>query len=200
MMTETSWTLTITTERLILRPQQLTDYEHWYAGFAGRMESQHQYDDGLVSLEHCDHVWFTNLCQRHQQEALSDLFFIFGIFDRNTEEHFGNIDLSTIKRENYQWAEIGYAIHNQHWRKGIGREAVQAALVAGFESLGYHRIEAVINVDNYASIALAESVGMQEECIRHGFLYENEQWVDQLIYAASPCDMNLVEKPPAIAA
>jgi [ribosomal protein S5]-alanine N-acetyltransferase len=200
MMAETSWTLTITTERLILRPQQLTDYEHWYAGFAGRMEGQHQYDDGLVSLEHCDRAWFTDLCQRHQQEALSDLFFIFGIFDRNTGEHFGNIDLSTIKRENCQWAVIGYEIHNQYWRKGIGREAVRAALIVGFESLGYHRIEAVINIDNHASIALAESVGMQKECIRRGFLYENEQWVDQFIYVASPHDVNLVEKPPAIAA
>ena len=133
------------------------------------MESQHQYDDGLVSLEHCDRAWFSNLYRRHKQEALFDLFFIFGIFDRNTGEHFGNIDSSTIKREICQWAEIGYAIHNQYWRKGLGREAVRAALVAGFESLGYHRIEAVINVDNHASIALAESVGMQKECIRRDF-------------------------------
>jgi [ribosomal protein S5]-alanine N-acetyltransferase len=125
---------------------------------------------------------------------------IFGIFDRNTGKHFGNIDLSTIKRENCQWAVIGYEIHNQHWRKGVGREAVRAALIAGFDSLSYHRIEAVINVDNYAFIALAESVGMQKECIRRGFLYENEQWVDQLIYVASPHDMNLVEKPPVTVA
>ncbi|MCY7382350.1 MAG: GNAT family N-acetyltransferase [Microcoleus sp. CAN_BIN18] len=194
-MAKAVWKLTLTTERLILRPQQPGDYEHWIAGFARRMESQHQYDDGLVSLEHCDREWFTNLCQRHQQEALSDLFFIFGIFDRYTGQHFGNVDLITIRRENYQWAVIGYEIHNQHWRKGIGKEAVRAALIAGFESLGYHRIEAIINLDNQVSIALAESVGMQKECIRRGFLYENEEWVDQLIYVASPRDVGLVEKP-----
>jgi RimJ/RimL family protein N-acetyltransferase len=199
-MDKAAWTLTITTERLVLRPQQPSDYEHWYAGFAGRKESQHQYDDGLVNLEHCDREWFTNLCQRHKQEAQSDLFFTFGIFARDTGEHLGKIDLNTIRRENCQWAVIGYGIHNQHWRRGIGKEAVRATLIAGFESLGYHRIEAVINLDNQASIALAESVGMQKECIRHGFLYENEQWVDQLIYVASPHDMNLIEKTPAIAA
>ena len=123
-MSEKSLDLILSTERTILRPQRPNDYEAWYAGFAGRMESQHQYDDGLVSLEHCDREWFANLCQRHQQEALSDLFFIFGIFCRDTGEHFGNIDLITIRRENYQWAVIGYQIHNQHWRKGIGKEAV----------------------------------------------------------------------------
>ncbi|KAM3110005.1 hypothetical protein [Phormidesmis sp. 146-33] len=69
MRDETSWALTLVTERLILRPQQASDYQDWYAGFAGRSPSQHPYDEGLVSLEHCDRDWFAKLCQRHQQEA-----------------------------------------------------------------------------------------------------------------------------------
>ena len=76
------------------------------------------------------------------------------------------------------------------------KEAVRAALIAGFDTLKYHRIEAAINLDNQASLALAESVGMQKECIRRGFLYENEQWVDHFIYVALPPDLGLVEKPP----
>lgn len=194
-MTET-WTLTIPTERLILRPQQPSDYDRWYAGFAGRSPSQHQYDDGLVSLDHCDREWFIDLCQRHQQLALSDLVFVFGIFNKQTEQHLGNIDLSTIRREEYQWAILGYGIHNQYWKQGFAKEAVRAALVAGFEILHYQRIEAAINLDNQASIALAQSIGMQKECIRRGFLYENEQWVDHLIYVALPRNLDLLEKRP----
>jgi [ribosomal protein S5]-alanine N-acetyltransferase len=76
---------------------------------------------------------------------------------------------------------------------------VRAALRAGFESFGYHRIEAAINLDNYISITLAQSVGLQKECVRRGFYYENEQWVDHLIYVALPHDLGLIEKPPAIA-
>ncbi|QLE57135.1 GNAT family N-acetyltransferase [Nostoc sp. TCL26-01] len=195
-MSETSWTLTIQTERLILRPQMPSDYEVWYAGFSGRLPKQHQYDDGLVSLAHCDRQWFTDLCQRHQQQALSDQIFVLGIFSRQTNQHLGNIDLSTIRRREYQWAILGYEIHNQYWQKGFGKEAVRSALIAGFETLGYHRIEAAINLDNQPSIALAESVGMQKECIRRGFLYENEQWVDHLIYVALPPNLGLVEQPP----
>lgn len=195
-MGENSWSLTINTKRLVLRPQQPNDYEPWYAGFSGRLPKQHQYDDGLVSLDHCDRQWFIELCQRHQQEALSDQVFVLGIFSRQTGQHFGNIDFSTIRRREHQWAVLGYEIHNQHWKQGFGKESVSAALIAGFETLGYHRIEAAINLDNQASIALAQSVGMQKECIRRGFLYEDEQWVDHFIYAALPSDLGLVEKPP----
>lgn len=99
-------------------------------------------------------------------------------------------DLSTIRRGHYQWAILGYEIHNQHWKQGFGKEAVRAALIAGFETLHYYRIEAAINLDNQASIALAQSVGMQRECIRRGFIYENEQWVDHLIYVALRRDLN----------
>jgi [ribosomal protein S5]-alanine N-acetyltransferase len=198
-MSETSWTLTVNTDRLILRPQQLGDYEHWYAGFSGRSPSQRQYDDGFVNLDHCDRQWFTDLCQRHQREALADQVFVLGVFSRQTGQHLGNIDLLTIRRANYQWAVLGYEIHNQHWHQGFGKEAVRAALMAGFETLGFHRIEAHINLDNHVSIALAQSVGMQKECIRRGFLYENEQWVDHLIYVARPSDLDLVEKPAIVA-
>jgi hypothetical protein len=79
-MSEISWALTIDTERLILRPQQPSDYETWYAGFSGRLPKQHQYDDGLVSLAHCDRQWFADLCQRHQQQALTDQVFVLWYF------------------------------------------------------------------------------------------------------------------------
>jgi [ribosomal protein S5]-alanine N-acetyltransferase len=67
-MGKDSWSLTISTERLILRSQQPNDYEPWYAGFSGRLPKQHRYDDGLVSLADCDRQWFVDLCQRHQHD------------------------------------------------------------------------------------------------------------------------------------
>ncbi len=198
-MSEAAWTLRIETERLILRPQNSSDYETWHTGFSSRLPQQCQYDEGQVSLEGCDLDWFSSLCDHHQEQALKDYAYIFGVFLKQTNQHLGNVDLSTIYREEKQWANLGYSIHNQYWKQGFGKEAVKAALIAGFENLGYHRIEAAINLDNYPSIALARSVGLQEECIRRGFYYENEQWVDHVIYVVLPSDLGLVEKPPEIA-
>lgn len=195
-MSATAWKLRIETERLILRPQEPGDYKSWSAGFAGRLPKQHPYDAGWVDLEAWDWYWFVEVCQRHQQWALMDRAYIFGVFSRETNQHLGNIDLSTIRREENQWANLGYSIHNQYQRQGFGKEAVRAALVAGFKELNYHRIEAAINLDNEPSVALVENVGMQKECVRSGFYYENEQWVDHLIYVALPAQFGLPEKPP----
>lgn len=195
-MSDTTWNLAIATERLILRPQQPSDYEAWYAGFAGRLPSLCKYDEGQVDISECDFQWFCNLCQHHQKRALQDKDYIFGVFLRDRDRHLGNIDLSTIRREENQWANLGYGIHNQYQRQGFGHEATRAAIIAGFEHLNYHRIEAAINLDNDRSIALAKSVGMKKECMRSGFFYENEQWVDHLIYVALPTDFDLAEKPP----
>ncbi|MES1025588.1 GNAT family protein [Gloeocapsa sp. BRSZ] len=197
-MSKAAWTLKIETERLILRPQKSSDYEAWYAGFSGRLPQQSKYDEGQISLEGCNLAWFSSLCDRHQEQALSDYAYIFGVYLKQTHQHLGNVDLSTIYREEKQWANLGYSIHNQYWRQGFGKEAVKAALIAGFKDLEYHRIEAAINLDNHPSIALAESVGLKKECVRRGFYYENEQWVDHLIYVVLPPDLGLAEKPPAL--
>ena len=195
-MSGSAWNLELVTERLILRPQQPKDYEAWYAGFASRLPSFSKHDEGQVDLSECDFQYFSNLCQHHQKLALQDKDYIFGVFLRETNQHLGHVDLSTIRREENQWANLGYGIHNQYQRQGFGKEATRAAIIAGFEHLNYHRIEAAINLDNDRSIALAKSVGMNKECMCPGFFYENEQWVDHLIYVALPSDFELVEKPP----
>lgn len=118
--------------------------------------------------------------------------------NKQTNQHLGKIDLYTIQRGVWQWANLGYIIHNQFWRQGFAKEAVTAVIKAGFEKLHYHRIEAAINLDNHASIALVESLGLQRECIRRRYWYENEQWVDHLIYVALPGDFGLPETPPCI--
>lgn len=187
-MRKISWALTIETERLILRPLEPSDYEAWYTGFANRLPQQSQYDEGQICLEDYDRDWFVDLCDRHQAQALSDYAYIFGVFSKQTGQHLGFVDLSTIQREEKQWANLGYSIHNQYWQQGFGKESVKALLRAGFETLGYHRIEAAINLDNHLSIALAQSVGLIKECIRREFYYENDQWVDHIIYVALSSD------------
>ena len=191
------WDLTISTERLILRPYVPADHAAWLDGFLQRLPKQSQYDRGQIDMSKCDAEWYRKLCQRHQQLAHEDNVYILGIFSHEGK-HIGHIDIATIRRADNQWANLGYNIHNHSWRQGYAKEAVRPALVAGFEKLGYHRIEAAINLDNEASIALAKSVGMIDEGIRRGFFYEDGGWVDHRIFGAIPGDVGLEEKVPLV--
>jgi [ribosomal protein S5]-alanine N-acetyltransferase len=106
-MSKDHWNVTLSTERLILRPLQPSNYEAWYAGFVNRLPNQRKYDAGFIDLDGCDLKWFTQLCQRHQELALTDQVYIFGIFLQETNQHLGNIDISTIRRKENHWANLG---------------------------------------------------------------------------------------------
>jgi [ribosomal protein S5]-alanine N-acetyltransferase len=169
-------------ERLVVRPLKEEDYKNWLNEFNNRLPSQHRHDKGKIDMSECTEEWFTNLVKKHQELALTDIAHVFGIFRKDNGTHLGMVDFSTLARDDFQWARIGYTIHNQHWRKGYGKEAVREALNIAFKDLNFHRIEAHINVDNTASMNLAESVGMKFECKRKGFIFEFGEWTDNLVY------------------
>ncbi len=170
------------TERLVIRPLQDKDYENWLHGFESRFPSQHRHDPGKMDMSECTLEWFERLVARHQELAFNDKVYIFGVFRKEDGTHLGMIDIATLAREPFQWASFGYTIHNQHWKKGYGKEAVSEVLRIAADSLKFHRMEAHINLDNVPSIKLAESAGLEFECVRKGFIYEHEEWTDHLVY------------------
>ncbi|MFP7479114.1 GNAT family N-acetyltransferase [Terribacillus saccharophilus] len=170
------------TEEIVIRPLCKADYSKWFSGFSRRKLSQHAHDPGLLDMTECTDSWFSALVDKHQQFAAEDKAYIFAVFKVTDGMHLGMIDFSTLARDDFQWGRIGYTIHNQHWGNGYGKTAVRLALEIGVSQLHYNRIEAHINLDNPQSIALAKSVGMHYECIRKGFIFENGQWTDHLVF------------------
>ncbi|WP_088011621.1 GNAT family N-acetyltransferase [Gottfriedia acidiceleris] len=170
------------TERLIIRPLKDEDFKNWLCEFENRLPSQHKYDKGKIDMSECTEEWFSNLVKKHQELASNDTAHVFGVFRKDVDTHLGMIDFSTLARNDFQWGRIGYTIHNQYWRKGYAKEAVKEALNIAFRDLNFHRIEAHINIDNISSIKLAESVGMEFECTRKGFIFEFGEWTDHLVY------------------
>lgn len=170
------------TERLVIRPLKKADYENWLNEFENRYASQNRHDKGKIDMSECTQEWFHNLVDKHQELALTDTAHVFGVFRKEDGTHLGMVDFSTLARGDFQWGRIGYTIHNQYWRKGYAKEAVKEALNIAFKHLKFHRIEAHINLDNTPSVNLAESAGMEFECIRKGFIYEYDEWTDHLVY------------------
>ncbi|WP_404451918.1 GNAT family N-acetyltransferase [Virgibacillus necropolis] len=171
------------TERLVLRPLQNQDYEQWLEGCRNRFPSQYKYDDDKMDLSEWTQKKFNDdVVAKLQGLADRDEAYVFGVFRKSDQKHVGKVEFGTIMRGEFQWGLLGYTIHNQYWRKGYGKEAVKEALNIAFQNLHFHRIEANINVDNNPSIKLVESVGMEFECIRKGFIFEFDEWTDNLVY------------------
>lgn len=120
--------LQVETERLIIRPFQKEDYESWLDGFNKRLPSQYKYDDGYHDMSSSTKEWFTEWIRGFDEAARRDEMYVLGIFQKEDGANIGKLELIKILRMDYQWAMMGYSIHNQHWKNGYGAESVIAAL------------------------------------------------------------------------
>lgn len=60
--------------------------------------------------------------------------------------------------------DLGYIIHHPYWRRGFALESASACLDHGLRNLGLKRIVANMAHNHYASIRVAERLGMKKEC------------------------------------
>jgi ribosomal-protein-alanine N-acetyltransferase len=59
--------------------------------------------------------------------------------------------------------DLGYIIHSSHWGNGYGTEAARACLEYGFNNLKLSRLATNMDVNNKASVRIAEKIGMIRE-------------------------------------
>ncbi|MGE8497781.1 MAG: GNAT family N-acetyltransferase [Pseudomonas sp.] len=74
-------------------------------------------------------------------------------------------------------AELGYWLMPEHWGGGVMRESLAAAITHGFEVMGLHRIEAVVDTDNGASSGLLRRLGFVHEGIRRECEYQDGRYL-----------------------
>ena len=75
---------------------------------------------------------------------------------------YGACGLNDLDKD-HKKAEIGYWLLREHWGKGYITEAVPLVTKYGFEQLGLHRIEAIVETENTNSKKLMERLGFDHE-------------------------------------
>jgi len=178
------WPVQLVSARLLLRPLATADHDAWLQGFTSRLPPQHRHDGGPHNAGETPRAWFRQLCQRHRRLWQRDECYILGVFDRQTGHHYGHVDIFVIERDDRQWGNLGYAIHNTAQRRGFATEACATAIPWAFRTLELHRLEAVISPDNVASLGVVKKLGLELEGVRKSFERHGNQWVDQAVYAA----------------
>ncbi len=101
---------------------------------------------------------------------------------RATGTVVGEVDLIWVSREHRQ-GEIGFVVHPDHQRQGIGAEAATAVLRLGFEGLGLHRIVGRCVAGNAASVRLMERLGMRREAHLAESQFFKGEFCDEYVYA-----------------
>ena len=89
----------------------------------------------------------------------------------------------TLAPERFQKAEISYSLLPEQWHKGLGSELVKQLLYHCFNTLGLHRVEAGVAIDNHASIRVLEKAGMKREGTHRKILPLSSGWSDNFSYA-----------------
>ena len=94
------------------------------------------------------------------------------------EAILGFFNLSQIARGSLQSAYLGYAVGKPYARRGYMREGIELVLRVAFLTLRLHRVEANIQPDNHASIALAKGAGFRREGFSPRYLKIGGRWRD----------------------
>ncbi len=170
-------TVTLTTERLILRRFETTDAEDMFRNWA-----QSEIVTKFLSWEP----------YKRREDAVT---YIQSIIDGDTDktyhwiitlkesgEAIGAIDVIAL-REDIAEAEIGYCLGELYWGKGYMTEAFRAVIRFLFDEVGMNRIEATHDVNNPASGRVMEKCGLRYEGTLRQAGHNNQGVCDLVIRA-----------------
>jgi ribosomal-protein-alanine N-acetyltransferase len=112
------------------------------------------------------------------EEMNSDVNKAFAVVDPQSNTIAGIVELRDIFMFDFKNSYITYYAFHQHLRKGFMKLGVMQAITIAFKKLKLHRLEANIQPENKASIALAKSCGFTKEGFSPKFIKKGGRWKD----------------------
>lgn len=167
---------TLKTQRLILRPFELTDAKDVQRLAGDRtvadttLNVPHPYADGMAE----------NWIATHQPKFEAGELANFAIVLRDSGELVGAIGLGIEKR--FDRAELGYWIGAPYWNRGYCTEAGHILLTYGFGTLSLNRVHASHLARNPASGRVMEKLGMTREGIARQHVKKWDRYEDLVLY------------------
>ena len=154
-------TVTIETDRLILRRFAMEDAEAMYRNWASDDEVTKHLTWPTHSSVEISKMVLTDWTSHYPEP---DFYNWAIVLKENGPEPIGNISVVGIDNK-VDAAIIGYCMSRAHWGKGVMTEALTAVIAFLFDEVGFNRVEADHDPNNPASGRVMEKSGMRHEGI-----------------------------------
>ncbi len=102
----------------------------------------------------------------------------FLVCRRDSGALVGVINVSNVVRGALRSGYLGYYVFAGHAQQGLMREGLRAVVRYAFKTLKLHRLEANIQPNNKASLALAAVCGFRKEGFSPRYLKIGGRWRD----------------------
>ncbi|MEY3336381.1 MAG: hypothetical protein RL332_231 [Actinomycetota bacterium] len=172
---------TLTYGTLTLRPSRESDIESIYQACQDPLISHFTTVPANYTLEHAQ-----SFVRQLDPEGLQSKREIRFIIESNQGATPGLAGVISFHSPNFnnKVAEIGYWIAKEHRGKSIGTTAVKVLTNFGFETMGWNRIEAMIDHDNEASKKVVTRAGYEHEgLLRQRVIRANGDVIDMDLFA-----------------
>lgn len=150
-------TMTLETERLMLRPFRAEDAEDMFRNWASDPEVTRY----LTWPTHESIETSKAICSLWEKESLKHDFYQWAIVLKKLGQPIGSISV-VRSNETYAWAELGYCIGRSWWGRGITPEALRAVIEYLIREIGFRQVLAMHDADNPNSGAAMRKAGMRK--------------------------------------
>lgn len=175
---ENKGTLTIETNRLILRQYTLADADAMYRNWASDPEVSKYLTWPVHKNVNVSQTVLTSWIEKYTDPA----FYNWAIELKEEKEVIGNISVVQLRSE-IEAAEIGYCMGRKWWGQEIMPEALCAVTDFLFREVGVNRVAACHDVNNPKSGRVMEKAGMKKEGILRA-AGRNNQGIHDLVWWA----------------
>jgi [ribosomal protein S5]-alanine N-acetyltransferase len=172
----------LTTERLVLRELRPTDADQVFALRSDPMAMQHVNRPLAQTIEDASALIELILSRGELNESVQWAITLKASSSRsigNDDTFIGIIGFWRFVLEHH-YGELGYMLSRDHWGKGMMSEAISAVVSFGFNSLDFHRVEAITRPQNAASIRALEKNGFVQEAHFKENIFWNGAFHDSL--------------------
>lgn len=138
------------TERLLLRPPQLQDFERWAEFAADPVATRF-----VGGVQPRAVAWRSMMAMAGAWSLQG--YCMFSVIEKASGRWMGR--LGPYQPEGWPGTEVGWSLHPEAWGRGYAREGASAAIDYAFDQLGWDEVIHCIDPDNTPSQRVAIALG-----------------------------------------